>query len=56
MDHTCQRKGLIRIALALPGYPIDRGIDNKTGLKKEELAAIVLALDPEPTTPRISKQ
>ena len=54
MDHTCQRKGLIRIALTLSGYPIGRGIDNKTGLKKEELAVIILALDPEPTTSRIA--
>jgi len=56
IDHTYQRKGLIRIALTLSGYPISREIDNKTRLKKQELAAIVLALDPEPTTPPISKQ
>ena len=34
IDHTYQRKGLIRIALTHSGYPIGREIDNKTRLKQ----------------------
>ncbi|WP_167837290.1 hypothetical protein [Halosimplex halophilum] len=43
--HT--REGVVRTLLALANYPIDREFDNQTRLTKAELAAIILALDPD---------
>ena len=43
--HT--REGMVRTLLALANYPINREFDNQTRLTKSELAAIILALDPD---------
>ncbi len=43
--HT--REGMIRLLLGMANYETSRTIDSRTRLTKAELAAIVLALDPE---------
>ena len=45
------REGMIRLALHLARYGVRRDVDSKTRLRKEELAAIVLALDPDRESP-----
>jgi hypothetical protein len=50
------REGLLRLALHLAGYGIRREIDSQTRLRKAELAAIVLALDPNTESPSHSNQ
>jgi hypothetical protein len=42
--HT--REGMVRTLLALANYPTNRRYDNQSRLTKDELAAIILALDP----------
>ena len=50
------REGLIRLCFALSRYESAREVDSMTRLKKEELAAIALALDPDSQVPRIDNR
>lgn len=50
------REGLIRLALNLAWYDTSREVDSKTRLRKAELAAIVLALDPNRESPAHSNR
>jgi len=43
--HT--REGMVRTLLTLANYTNTRNYDNQTRLTKAELAAIILALDPD---------
>ena len=54
MQYNHTREGLMRVAFALAGYEMKYEIDNKTRMTKEELAALVIALDPDPETLRFS--
>lgn len=51
--HT--REGMVRTLLALANYTDTRNCDNKKRLTKNELAAIILALDPDTESLQDSK-
>lgn len=51
MVQSYTREGLIRLALTLSGYELTNSYDSRSRLSKQELAAIVLALDPDTDDP-----
>jgi len=50
------REGMIRLALHLARHGVRREVDSRSRLRKDELAAIVLALDPDRESPSHSNR